>query len=138
MLQMSYICLCQDYSMIYIKLVQANVRIRLYILCVLAMQSSTMWLDQCSVESHFDVSVLTLHRNNPLFGLKQLFTLLWCTHFSGECRGFFQGYFCQSYCNYKLHTKQERLLFKKSSAFIKSFICQKSAGTSFSCYFRWH
>ena len=47
--------------MIVVKSVRASALIRLCILCVFAVQNTTMTLDQCSAESWFDVSVMTLH-----------------------------------------------------------------------------
>ena len=43
--------LCQDFSLLVVKLVRASVPIRLCTLCVLAVQSSTIALEQRSADS---------------------------------------------------------------------------------------
>ena len=65
MLQLSQIRLCQDYSMTEVKSVWASLPIMLCTLCILAVQSTTITLEQRSAESCFEVSVLALHRHVP-------------------------------------------------------------------------
>ena len=67
MLQLSQIRLCQYYSMIGIESVRACFPIRLCALCVLAVKSSTMTLEQRSVGGWFAVSALSLYRQVLFF-----------------------------------------------------------------------